>query len=77
MQEKAGEPLIRYALFQLSESEPTDDASKGSTMISEPGAEPFPGISLARLSRSWLGGVRRRGGKNVVGAFVCKHVNQS
>jgi hypothetical protein len=54
----------------LSESEPSDDASTSRTMTSEPGLRLFPGISLAGSSRSWPGGVRRKGGKNVVWALV-------
>src|ERR1035437_8907110 len=37
---------------------------------SKPGLRLFPGISLAGSSRSWPGGVRRKGGKNVVRALV-------
>src|SRR5674476_1395098 len=37
---------------------------------SKPGLTLFPGISLAGSSRSWPGGVRRKGGKNVVWALV-------
>jgi len=66
---RQGNPC-QVSTTELSESEPSDDASIASMMTSEPGAGPSPGMSLAGSSRSWPGGVRRKGGKNVVWAFV-------
>ncbi len=66
---RQGNPC-QVSTTELSESEPSDDASTDVTMTSEPGMGLFPGISLAGSSRSWLGGVRRKGDKNVVWALV-------
>ena len=66
---RQGNPC-QVSTTELSESEPSDDASKSRTMTSEPGLRLFPGISLAGSTRSWPGGVRRKGGKNVVWALV-------
>ena len=66
---RQGNPC-QVSTTELSESEPSDDASTDVTMTSEPGMGFFPGISLAGSSRSWLGGVRRKGGKNVAWALV-------
>ena len=66
---RQGNPC-QVSTTELSESEPSDDASTGVKMTSEPGMGCFPGISLAGSSRSWPGGARRKGGKNVVWALV-------
>ncbi len=53
----------------MSESEPSDDASKTTWMTSELGSACYPRMSMAGESRAWPCGVRRKGGMSVVWAL--------
>ena len=55
---------------ELSESKPSDDASKTRNDDIRTRAAGMPWDEPGELSRSWPGGVRRKGGKNVVRALV-------
>jgi hypothetical protein len=61
--------LRQVCTTKMSESEPSDDASKSGMSTSEPGACVNPGTSLEGSSRSWPVGVRRKGGMSVVWAL--------
>ena len=69
LQEKAGEPLsgMHHGVERKQTFRRRVEKLK---TTSEPGSIANPGISPAGSSRSWPGGVRRRGGKNVVWALV-------
>ena len=60
----------QVCIMKMSESDPSDDASKSGMSTSEPGACVNPGTSLAGSSRSWPGGVRRKGGMSMMLALV-------
>ncbi len=62
--------LRQVCIMKMSESEPSDDASKSGISTSEPGACVNPGTSLAGSSRSGPGGVRRKGGMSMMLALV-------
>ena len=55
---------------KMSESEPSDDASKACTTTSKPGCDRLLRDEPGGWSRSWSGGVRCRGGMSVVRALV-------
>ena len=62
--------LRQVCTTELSESKPSDDASKTMLTTSEPGLEGLSRDEPGGVTRSWPGGVRRKGGKNVVWALV-------
>ena len=62
---------------KMSESEPSDDASKQWNNDIRTRAVRQPWDEPGGWSRSWPGGVRRKGGMSVVRAFGRKHGNQS
>ncbi len=55
--------------MKMSESEPSDDASKFSLTASEPGQDRVAWDESGGYLVSWLGGVRRTGGMSVVRAL--------
>ncbi len=62
--------LRQVCTTELSESEPSDDASKTMMTTPELGLEGLFRDKSGGVTRSWPGGVRRKGGKNVVRALV-------
>ena len=67
---KRQEYFCQVFTTKMSESEPSDDASKRLNVDIRTWVAQLPGDESGGVSRSWPGGVRRIGGMSVVWAFT-------